>query len=82
MAPLLRRTRFVRAQTAIAPTRRYVNVRRSFGVRHLDLTGWSVWLVDDVKTTGATLTSCARLLRGAGARKINVAVVAVADPRS
>ena len=79
MAGLLRRTRYTRPQTAVTPARREANVRGSFGARSIELGGWDVWLVDDVKTTGATLTVCARCLRQAGAHRINIAVVAVAD---
>lgn len=78
---LLRRTRYTRPQTAIEPSRRERNVADSFALTGVDLAGWDVWLVDDVKTSGSTLGGCARLLRGAGARCVNVAVLAVADPK-
>jgi ComF family protein len=77
---LIRKARYTRPQTALSASRRVANVRGSFKVKPLDLTGWTVWLVDDVKTTGATLSVCARLLRKAGADRIHVAVAAVADP--
>ncbi len=81
LAPVLRRTRYTRPQTAVAPSQRRANVRDSFTIATVDLSGWTVWLIDDVKTTGATLTACADLLHQRGARCINVAVVAVADPK-
>lgn len=81
-APLLRRTRWTRPQTAVAASGRAANVQRSVALAEaVDLSGWEVLLVDDVKTSGATLHLCARVLRRAGARSVHVAVAAVADPR-
>jgi len=81
LAPALRRTRHARAQSLLPPSQRLHNVRRCFAARPVDLTGCEVILVDDVKTTGATLSVCARALRKRGAKTIHVAVAAVADPR-
>lgn len=50
-------------------------------MRDIDLTGYEVWLIDDVKTTGSTLQACTQLLRKAGARSVHAAVAAVADPK-
>jgi len=75
---LLRRTRYTPPQTSMSQTQRLKNVRDSIAAVGVDLSGWHVWVVDDVKTTGATLTRCVQLLRKAGAESVNVAVVAVA----
>jgi ComF family protein len=76
----LRRTRHTKPQTRVARAERRENIRGAFGARAIDLDGWDLWLVDDVKTTGSTLIECARLLRRAGARRISLAVIAVAEP--
>lgn len=82
LAPLLSRSRFTPAQTTVAPSRRGPNVAGSFAMRsNVDLTGATIWLIDDVKTSGSTLVNCARLLRKAGAASVHIAVVAVADPK-
>ncbi|MCC7147079.1 MAG: ComF family protein [Phycisphaeraceae bacterium] len=80
LAAVLRRPRLTRPQTTVSLSERLRNIQGSFDVGHVDLRGWSVWLVDDIKTTGATATACARLLRKAGAEKVYLAVAAVANP--
>lgn len=79
--PLLRRVRRTAPQTAVPPSRRNENVRGAFAMAPVDLAGRPIVLVDDVKTSGATLSRCARLLRQHGAGTIHVAVAAVADPK-
>lgn len=80
-AALLRRVKHTTPQTRVAPSERAGNIRGSFAMRRIDLTGWSVWLVDDVKTSGATSRVCARLLKKAGAKSVSLAVMAVGDPK-
>lgn len=79
---LLCRTRYTAPQTSVAPSRRVANVRGALSMRRpLNLAGWTVCLVDDIKTTGATAGACAAELHKAGAKNIVLAVAAVADPR-
>lgn len=74
--PLLRAGPFRRPQRGLGHAARRRNVRDAFGVRDR-LGGERVVLVDDVFTTGATLSACAAALRRGGAG----AVVAVSLAR-
>jgi ComF family protein len=75
--PVLRRVRYTRTQTAFDRTERMGNLRGAFRLRrNADVRGLCVLLVDDVLTTGATLSECARVLKKAGARSIFAATAA------
>jgi competence protein ComFC len=74
---LLRRTIPTRSQTLLSREERLTNVRDAFVVaRSTVLEGQRFVLVDDVFTTGATTSACARALRGAGASHVCVWTVA------
>lgn len=53
------------------------NVSGAFGIRpQAKLRGKHIVLIDDVMTTGATLESCARTLKRAGAKRVDAIVLA------
>lgn len=56
------RTRNNSTQTRLAPNERWENTRGIFCLARPDLTGKHVLLIDDVITTGATLSHCAEIL--------------------
>ena len=87
MRRLLWRIRRTAPQTDLEASARRQNVRGAFVLNPLFfprqrrrwLEGRQVVLVDDVRTTGATLEACARVLKSAGAKEIRALTVARAD---
>jgi predicted amidophosphoribosyltransferase len=74
---LVRRVAPTRTQTLLTKKQRADNVRRAFAaVSGAKLSGERVVLVDDVLTTGATTSACARVLRELGAGEVCVWTVA------
>lgn len=71
----LRRERVTREQTALHLGDRAANVRRAFAATK-SLRGLRVALVDDVITTGSTVSAAADALRGTGASAVELWVVA------
>lgn len=78
------RIRRTKAQPAmISPAAREKNVAGAFAVRYRHkFDGRRVCLVDDIKTTGATLNECAKTLKQAGASKVFALVLAVAGQKN
>ncbi|WP_455481015.1 ComF family protein [Bartonella sp. B12(2025)] len=69
------RCRYTRPQVNLSSKERKLNVQNAFKVSHevkKYLKGCSVLLIDDVFTTGATVTAAATTLKHAGARQVDV----------
>ncbi len=78
---LLRRTRATLPQVELPAASRAANVRGAFEARLQEvIEGQRVLLIDDLFTTGATLTESARALRGAGAAEVRIFALARALP--
>lgn len=78
--PLLKKLRHNRAQSGIdGYAKRRANVLGVYGSLNADrINGAKVLLVDDILTTGATASECARILLTAGAKEVHCAVAASA----
>lgn len=75
-ASILKRKRATRTQSELPAERRRGNVRGAFEISWLPPGAAHISLVDDVMTTGSTLNECARILKRAGVRRVDVWVVA------
>lgn len=74
---VLQRVRFTTTQTAFDRVERIQNLRHAFRLRrNADVRKLHVLLIDDVLTTGSTLSECARVLKENGARSVYAATAA------
>ena len=71
------RTRHTAPQVGLNPKERQDNVKGAFAVTDPSrVKGQNVLLIDDLYTTGSTVKECARVLRRAGASRVEVLTVA------
>lgn len=72
------RIRHTVAQTTLSRRQRLLNVRGAFAV-NAEIAGLRIAVVDDVMTTGATLSQAARVLARAGAAEVHLWPIARRD---
>jgi len=77
MRDALERIRYTTTQTAHDRAERMENLRDAFRLRKkANVRGLRVLLIDDVLTTGSTLSECARVLKAGGAISVHAATAA------
>ncbi len=68
----------VKVQHELLMEERFANIRGAFKVRNKKLyNGKTILLIDDIKTTGATLDECARMLLLCGAKEVYCATAVI-----
>ncbi|HTX91976.1 MAG TPA: ComF family protein [Anaerolineales bacterium] len=77
----LSRTRETRSQVGLSVEERRANVSGAFRAKPALADGKVILLMDDVATTGATLSVCAEALKQSGARLVYALTLARALPR-
>jgi ComF family protein len=77
---IVKRIKYTESQTKMNLNEREENISGAFKVKWKYLIrGKNILLLDDVITTGATISECGKILLEAGAKKIYAASVAIAD---
>lgn len=74
------RARETRSQVGLTAIERRENVKSAFFADRMKVNGHSILLMDDVSTTGATLSSAAEALYASGAREVYALTIARALP--
>lgn len=73
--PLLVRRKNTRPLSGLDPNQRAAALQQAFALKRRPPAGCHLLLVDDIFTTGTTVTSCANVLKAAGCQQVSVAVL-------
>lgn len=77
---IVRRIKYTQSQTTMNISERKENISGAFKAKKTDkIKNKNILLVDDVITTGATISECGTILKKAGANNIYAASIAIAD---
>jgi ComF family protein len=77
---IVKRKKYTESQTTMTLTERQENISDAFKIRNKNVVnGKTILLIDDVITTGATVSECGTVLLKSGAKKIYSASIAIAD---
>jgi len=82
---LVKRVRHTQSQVGLTNDQRRRNLAGAFAVpprQRARIEGRNVLLIDDVITTGTTLNACARVLKRAGAARVDALALAIRTPDS
>ncbi|MGZ9165981.1 MAG: ComF family protein [Anaerolineales bacterium] len=72
----LQKTRETRSQVGLSAAQRHENVKHAYQADSLAVKGKSVLLMDDVATTGSTISACTASLLSAGAKEVYILTIA------
>lgn len=72
----LRKTRATEPMFGLKPHSRRANILDAFKIA-AEVEGKTILIIDDILTTGSTASECARVLKSAGAKRVDVLVLAV-----
>jgi predicted amidophosphoribosyltransferase len=78
----VRRKKATAPQAGLTSAQRRKNVEGAFEIKRASAKGMRVLLIDDVLTTGATASACARALKRAGASQVTFLALARRDRRA
>jgi ComF family protein len=76
----LRKTRETRSQVGLSLSQRSENVQDAYQADSAVVKGKSILIMDDVATTGSTISACTAALLAAGAQEVYVLTIARALP--
>lgn len=77
---IVKRKKFTQSQTTMNIKEREENIRDAFMIKNANIImGKNILLIDDVITTGATISECGRILLDAGANRVYATSTAIAD---